>query len=235
MQKRFLFHLLVGILMVTSVFADTGVCESTSGFLTSLPPEVPVLNIPTNEMPDVPVEVILDWFPLPHAATYTLQISTTETFNDLFVNESGLPDTTFSVTGLEKSTIYYWRVSATNAAGEGGFSSVWHFKTLTLSSVEQGKSPVPKNYALLPVYPNPFNPSTSVTYQLPESADVSVTVFNNMGQMVRELASGRHSAGRYTVQWDGRDSRGTTVTSGLYICFFKAGSQVFKQKMILMR
>jgi len=77
--------------------------------------------------------------------------------------------------------------------------------------------PIPKAFALGQNYPNPFNPSTRISYQLPEEAQVSLKVHNLRGQVVRELVQGVKEAGSYSVQWNGRDEGGRTVSSGIYL------------------
>ena len=155
-------------------------------------------------------------------------------FTNLFVSES-VKDTIFTITDLSANTTYHWRVFATNIAGGGNYSEVRQFTTAAFSAVERKISSIPKRYALLPAYPNPFNPTTRVTYHLPEKADVFLIIYNSMGQSVQERVSGNRDAGEYLVTWDGKDNCGTPVTSGLYICLFKAASRVLTQKIMLMR
>jgi hypothetical protein len=76
---------------------------------------------------------------------------------------------------------------------------------------------IPKAFALGQNYPNPFNPSTSITYQLAEQSDVTLKIHNVRGQLVRELVSGVRDAGTHTVQWNGKDASGQTVSSGIYL------------------
>ena len=64
--------------------------------------------------------------------------------------------------------------------------------------------------------PNPFNPETTIRYRLAEAGNIQLTVFNALGQSVRTLVEGHQSAGDRVVRWDGRDSHGHTVSSGLY-------------------
>jgi hypothetical protein len=86
------------------------------------------------------------------------------------------------------------------------------------------------------VYPNPFNPSTTVAYNLPESASVSIVIYDALGQAVRTLVSGvSTSAGRYSVQWDARDDAGRAVASGVYFAHITAGKHSGKQKMMLLK
>lgn len=85
------------------------------------------------------------------------------------------------------------------------------------------------------VYPNPFNPSTTVAYDLPSEANVSIVIYDALGQEVRRLVTEPKAAGRYTVQWDARDNLGRNVGSGVYIAKVEAGSFSTSQKMLLLK
>jgi hypothetical protein len=93
----------------------------------------------------------------------------------------------------------------------------------------------PTEFALLQNFPNPFNPETTIQYNLAESADVSLHIYNVVGQVVRTLVSERQSAGRYRVQWSGMDDRGVPVSSGIYFYEIRAGKnnkQVLKLMLL---
>ncbi len=94
--------------------------------------------------------------------------------------------------------------------------------------------PAPTQFAV-GAYPNPFNPSTTLTYDLPSDEMVSIVIYDAIGQEVRRLVSAQRSAGRYTVQWDARDSQGHSVGSGVYIAKIEAGSFSASQKMLLLK
>lgn len=74
----------------------------------------------------------------------------------------------------------------------------------------------PAEFALHRNYPNPFNPRTSIPYDLAEGGDVILRIYNLLGQEVRTLVRERQAPGRYTVQWSGTDNRGAPVSSGVY-------------------
>jgi len=76
---------------------------------------------------------------------------------------------------------------------------------------------LPERFALHQNYPNPFNPETDISYSLPEPAQVTLTVYNLMGREMATLVSGTASTGRYHLTWNGRDSRGSRVPSGVYL------------------
>jgi hypothetical protein len=99
---------------------------------------------------------------------------------------------------------------------------------------------IPTEFALEPNYPNPFNPTTKIRYQLPEAGDVKLTIFNMLGQKVRSLVHEQNqAAGFYHVAWDGRDDLGRAVTSGVYFYRIEARtparSFVFTRKMTFLK
>jgi hypothetical protein len=79
------------------------------------------------------------------------------------------------------------------------------------------ESILPKKYYLHQNYPNPFNAWTTIRYELPYTSDVSVKIFNILGDMVVELEDKLKIGGLYTVRWDGKNSRGEYLTSGTYL------------------
>jgi hypothetical protein len=85
------------------------------------------------------------------------------------------------------------------------------------------------------VFPNPFNPSTTISYDLPAEAQVSIVIYDAIGQEVRQLVNKSHIAGRYSVQWDAKDQIGRSVGRGVYIAKVKAGTFSSTQKMLLLK
>jgi predicted outer membrane repeat protein len=102
-------------------------------------------------------------------------------------------------------------------------------------SVAEVEGGVPKDYALLQNNPNPFNPSTTISFALPEAANVKLTIYDINGREVRKLVSGNMEAGIQIVQWDATDHNGVRVASGIYIYRLQAGSFIKTKKMILMK
>jgi hypothetical protein len=225
---------LFSLLFCRPIFAGSGRGESAPGFLTSRTPGTPLLYSPTNGSISLKDTITLIWHSQIHTSAYILEVSSFVDFHNLFTRKTS-QDTTFNLNGFEKNNSYYWRVRAYNVAGNSDFSNVWSFTTSSTSEVDMKNNLIPNSYALLPAYPNPFNPMTSITYHLPEEASVSIVIYNSLGQTVRELVSYRCPAGVYIVTWDGRDSRGILVTSGVYLCHFKTGGYKFTQKIMLIR
>ncbi len=98
---------------------------------------------------------------------------------------------------------------------------------------EQEAEGVPQTFALLGNYPNPFNPETTIEYQLPRASRVEIAIYNLAGQLVRTLHQAHQPAGKYKLSWDGKDERGNKVSSGVYLYRMHAGEFSTTKKMIL--
>ncbi|HQL23465.1 MAG TPA: FlgD immunoglobulin-like domain containing protein, partial [candidate division Zixibacteria bacterium] len=83
--------------------------------------------------------------------------------------------------------------------------------------------------------PNPFNPSTQITFALPQAGPVTLRVYDVQGRLVRTLANGPFDAGVHSVEWNGTDGTGSAVASGVYLYRLSAGETVVTRKMILMK
>jgi hypothetical protein len=113
-------------------------------------------------------------------------------------------------------------------------------ETGQLSAVWHDLSEIPSETALLPNYPNPFNPETWIPYHLAESADVTLSIYSADGKLVRTLALGHQPAGIYenksrAAYWDGRNAVGERVASGLYFYTLTAGNFAATGKMLIMK
>jgi len=90
-------------------------------------------------------------------------------------------------------------------------------------------------YQLFNNYPNPFNPSTLISFNLSQADDVTLTVYNSRGQKIKTLLSARVGEGRHTVQWKGLDDRGNSVPNGVYHYELRTRRYVERKKMVLLR
>lgn len=94
---------------------------------------------------------------------------------------------------------------------------------------------VPNFYKLHPNYPNPFNPVTTISYDLPERRAVNLAIFDLLGREVLTLENGVVEPGYHTMQWDGLDNAGQPVAAGVYLYRLKAGDFTQMRKMVLMK
>ena len=99
----------------------------------------------------------------------------------------------------------------------------------------QTATEIPDEFALGANYPNPFNPTTTIAFALPEAADVRLEVFDAMGRRVATLANGSYSAGHHESQWNARTDAGEPVASGIYLYRLRAGSFEAVGRMVLMK
>jgi hypothetical protein len=106
----------------------------------------------------------------------------------------------------------------------------------------QGKLLTPwagvKRTALLPNFPNPFNPETWIPFQLAEDADVVIRIYDIDGRLVRELDVGKRTAGMYATRedaayWDGKNELGEAVAAGVYLCELTAGDRRAVRRMTI--
>ncbi|MHB9028571.1 MAG: right-handed parallel beta-helix repeat-containing protein, partial [Candidatus Latescibacterota bacterium] len=93
----------------------------------------------------------------------------------------------------------------------------------------------PVSFALLPNYPNPFNPTTTISFSLQKEDQTELTVYDITGRKVQTLLAQKMSAGEHSVVWDGRDDKGKPVSSGVYFTRLAAGKRIATGKMLLIR
>lgn len=108
---------------------------------------------------------------------------------------------------------------------------VWHARYLGIGDPGY----IPDEYSLAQNYPNPFNPTTTISYGLPEDADVTITVYNILGEVVVTLVNERQKAGYYRIQWNSRNDYGKQLAGGIYIYQISANSFVKTRKLVLLK
>jgi len=94
---------------------------------------------------------------------------------------------------------------------------------------------IPKNFVLSQNLPNPFNPETQISYDLPSACQVKLCIYNLLGQKARTLLDEYQSAGHKIVNWDGKDDRGNGLASGVYFYRIQAGDFTDAKKMIMIK
>ena len=93
----------------------------------------------------------------------------------------------------------------------------------------------PITYNLHNAYPNPFNPVTTLRYDLPEDAMVNITIYDMMGRVVSNLVSSQQNAGYKSIQWNATNNQGQPVSAGLYLYQIQAGEFRQTKKMVLLK
>ena len=94
---------------------------------------------------------------------------------------------------------------------------------------------LPITYNLYNAYPNPFNPVTTLRYDLPEDARVNITIYDMMGRIVKTLVNGTQTAGYKSIQWNATNSFGKPVSAGVYLYQIRAGEFIQTKKMVVLK
>jgi hypothetical protein len=104
--------------------------------------------------------------------------------------------------------------------------------SISQKDLDNVKPPV---FALKQNYPNPFNPSTTISYWLPETARVSLDIYNLKGQLVKTLIDSEMEAGPHSVVWNGKDGNNQAVASGVYFYRLSSPNNTQTKRMLLMK
>ena len=91
------------------------------------------------------------------------------------------------------------------------------------------------SYEIYSNYPNPFNPITTLRYNLPEDALVNISIYDMVGRQIKTLVNGSQTAGYKSIQWNATNNAGQTVSAGIYLYTIVAGEYRQTKKMILLK
>ena len=116
-----------------------------------------------------------------------------------------------------------------------GYQIIMYLDTFTPPGKGPKFSASPDQFALGQNHPNPFNPITEFSINVPNQTHVSVAIYNVAGQKVKTLVDGQMDAGVHIIRWDGENDRGEAVSSGIYFCRAVAGEDVATRKMMLLK
>ncbi len=104
-----------------------------------------------------------------------------------------------------------------------------------VTGIGDDDKPLPFNFSLNQNYPNPFNPSTVISYSIPTKSEVTIGIYNVLGQQIALFSQGQQSAGEYSVTWSSTDKSGVSVASGMYFYKITAGDFTASRKMVLLK
>lgn len=197
----------------------------------------PLLATPTNGVSVVTTSPQLSWFinTPTSSLNYELQVSEDAVFTTPTII-SNLNSSSYQANNLAKDKTYYWRVRSKDTGGNfSNYSKAEKFAVGSLTGVENNNGKIPTEFSIAQNYPNPFNPTTIINYGIPQNAEVTLSIYNMLGQKIKTLVSEQKSAGTYSVQWNGDNEFGQKVSSGAYIYRIAAGNFVKSMKLILMK
>lgn len=136
----------------------------------------------------------------------------------------------FTDSSLASNSLYHYRVFAYNQSGNSGYSNIAFDTTSWPVGIIANNNELPKEFNLSQNFPNPFNPVTNISFDLPKESFVKLVVYNSLGKEVLILANQDLKAGSYKVDWDA-----SIYSSGVYFYKLDAGSYVETKKMILIK
>lgn len=195
-------------------------------------PGISQLVSPTNDSTVYRSNIQFTWRSAAATDYYQLQISSGEDFTTIIYEQTRISGLTVAVDSLMADTVYHWRVRGLNFSGPGAWSDSWRFRTNNSppTGVKENPQSLPLDFAIYQSYPNPFNPSTTVRYDVPVAMHVSLKVYNVFGQEVATLVNEKKSAGRHQVEWNAAG-----VASGVYFYRIQTSDYVATKKLILLR
>lgn len=120
------------------------------------------------------------------------------------------------------------------ASGEPNYN-LQVIESQNFASIVENKPSNISSYQLYQNFPNPFNPSTTITYDIAEAGYVDLAIYDLKGRVVASLVNGNKSAGNYTVKWNGLDDNGQLVPSGVYLYQLQSQNVIESQKMIIIK
>ncbi|MCB5251457.1 MAG: T9SS type A sorting domain-containing protein [Candidatus Cloacimonadaceae bacterium] len=141
------------------------------------------------------------------------------------------PSAAFIDTNVPEGIYSYWVTAIYNSIHESSASNTVEINTVSNSDLDL----VPLSNELLGIYPNPFNPSTQISFSLAAKGSFELCIYNLKGEKIKTLANEIKKAGNYSVAWTGLDESGRKVPSGIYFARLKAQNQCSSRKLILLK
>jgi endo-1,4-beta-xylanase len=163
------------------------------------------------------------------ALLYRLQVSTVRTFSTLVVDTT-VTDTSLRMSPLAANTTFYWHAAASNDSGTSAYSPIASFATGDQIVGVEELAGVPGEFRLSQNFPNPFNPSTTIRYDVPKYAHVKLGVYDVLGREVAVLVDENHPAGRYSIAVNA-----TNLPSGAYFYRMSAGDFGAVRKLVVIK
>ncbi|MDP8208741.1 MAG: FG-GAP-like repeat-containing protein [Candidatus Electryonea clarkiae] len=176
-------------------------------------PDSPSLVAPPDNQTNVSIyDVTFDWNAVDGADSYRIVVSDDPAFETTTIDEDNLTEINHVADSLDYETLYYWKVAASNRAGEGEWSESRSFTTEDfVEGIYEEEGILPVDFVLFEPYPNPFNSNLTGGVYLPEVSDLRIQVLNILGQEVGLIAQGNYEKGFHPFTFQADD-----LSSGIY-------------------
>jgi hypothetical protein len=219
-----------GVLIAGGNFTVAGPSAVANVAKYGITPNVPILVDPVNGAIGIPLTPTLEWTDVNNASTYGVMLSNDPNFGSTLLNINGIVLSQFPLPFgiLNSGSVYFWKANAKNSIGSSVYSPMWFFSTLVTGI--GNTNVVPKEFKLYSNYPNPFNPSTKIKFDVPKNSAVNLTVYDQSGKEVAALINNDLIAGTYELTYNA-----SNLSSGIYFCKITAGSFTDVMKMMLVK
>jgi len=171
--------------------------------------------------------VVLNWATATEINNYGFEVErsfdktnwNTLAFKNGYGNSNSVKDYTYTDKDITKNGMYYYRLKQIDNNGDFEYSNI----------VEVSVN-IPIKFEVAQNYPNPFNPVTNISFNLPEANNVTLYIFNAIGQQIKTINAGYKEAGKHTIEFDG-----SSLNSGVYFYKVEAGNNSMIRKMALIK
>ncbi|MCE1163852.1 MAG: T9SS type A sorting domain-containing protein [Bacteroidetes bacterium] len=195
-------------------------------------PTVPQPLLPLNNSSNIPANPVFYWDSNWYALTYHFQIASDSTFPtgtiifDTTLSNASLPLRTGI---LNYDTRYFWRLNATNSLGTSDWSVIFKFRVRTIG-IQNISTVIPEKFALMPNFPNPFNPVTKIRFMLPKSGNVKLKIFDMSGKELESPVNQYLQPGTYEYSWNA-----SQYASGIYFYVLESNDYREVRKAVLIK
>jgi photosystem II stability/assembly factor-like uncharacterized protein len=194
-------------------------------------PSAPILISPSNGALNQLSTPKMKWSNVSNANSYRMQISTDSNFASVILDSTGVTIDSITVPSgkLTSGTKYYWRVNSTNSIGTSSWSTIFNF-TVSATGISSTASELPKEYKLYNNYPNPFNPTTKIKFDIPKNGLTKIAIYDVLGREMKTLINENLVAGSYAIEWNA-----TSFASGIYFYKMTSSGYTSIKKMALIK
>ncbi len=190
-------------------------------------PGAPTLISPANNAVIDSLKTTLTWSAVTTATSYRVQVGSDPNFTTP-IKDTVVTTESLAISFLQDNDQYFWRVYAINAGGQT-VSIIFSF-SVEITGIKEDLSGIPSNFNLYQNFPNPFNPSTIIRYDIAKEGMVSIKIYNIIGKEISTLVNANKQAGKYYVTFDA-----SHLPSGLYICTIKTKDFSSVRKLMLLK
>lgn len=193
-------------------------------------PVTPTPLLPLNNSLNQPINPYFLWDSNFYAVSYRIQLSTDAGFGTL-TYDTTVANTPFIIRQgvLGNNIKYYWRLKAYNTLGESQWSTVFNFTVMPVGIISL-PGEIPNEYKLFDNYPNPFNASTKIRFQLAEGGFVNLRVYDVSGKELASIVKKRLSAGQYESIWNA-----VKIPSGIYFFVLEINGFRFTNRAVILK